>query len=91
MVVETSCAIASVVREIGVSETSLSNWVRAYREDHAGDEPPLQLSDRARLRELEPENRELRQKNNSFQKQLRTSRRASVSDMYEFIDGGYAR
>ena len=68
MVVETSRAIASVAREIGVSETSLSNWVRAYREDHAGDEPPLRLSDRARLRELERENRELRQKNEFLSK-----------------------
>ncbi len=68
MVVETSRAIAGVARELGVSETSLSNWVRAYREDHAADEPPLQLSDRARLRELERENRELRQKNEFLSK-----------------------
>jgi len=37
-------------------------WVRAYRENHAGAEPPLQVSERARLRELERENRELRMK-----------------------------
>jgi transposase-like protein len=60
MVVETSRAIADVARELGISETSLGNWVRAYREKHAEDEPPLQLSERARLRELERENRELR-------------------------------
>jgi transposase-like protein len=36
--------------------------VRAYREKHVGDEPPLQVSERARLRELERENRELRMK-----------------------------
>jgi transposase-like protein len=53
MVVETSRAIAEVARELGVSETSLGNWVRACREKHAEDEPPLQLSERARLRELE--------------------------------------
>jgi len=63
MVVETSRAIADVARELGISETSLGNWVRAYRERHAEDEPPLQLSERARLRELERENRELRMKN----------------------------
>ena len=62
MVVETSRAIADVARGLGVSETSLGNWVRAYRENHADDEPPLQLSERARLRELERENRELRLK-----------------------------
>jgi transposase-like protein len=62
MVVETSRPIAGVARELGINETSLGNWVRAYREKHAGDEPPLQVSERARLRELERENRELRMK-----------------------------
>src|SRR5689334_11966229 len=37
----------------------LGNWVRAYREKHAEEEPPLQVSERARLRELERRNREL--------------------------------
>jgi transposase-like protein len=62
MVVETSRAIADVARDLGVSETSLGSWVKAYREKHAEDEPPLQLSERARLRELEREVRELRMK-----------------------------
>jgi transposase len=62
MVVETSRPIADVARELGINETSLGNWVRAYRANHAGDEPPLQLPERARLRELERENRELRLK-----------------------------
>jgi transposase-like protein len=62
MVVETSRPIADVARELGVNETSLGNWVRAYRHNHAGDEPPLQVSERARLRELEREVRELRMK-----------------------------
>jgi transposase len=62
MVVESSRAIASVARELGISETSLGNWVRVYREKHAADEPALQLPERARLRELERENRELRMK-----------------------------
>ena len=62
MVVEASQSIAHVAREIGVNETSLGNWVREYREKHADDEPALQLSERARLRELERENRELKMK-----------------------------
>jgi transposase len=68
MVVETSRPIAEVARELGISETSLGNWVRAYRERHAGDEPPLQVSERARLRELEREVRELRLKNEFLSK-----------------------
>jgi transposase len=63
MVVDSPRPIAQVAREIGVSETTLGNWVRAYREAHAEDEPPLQLSERARLRELERQNRELEMEN----------------------------
>jgi transposase len=57
------CPIAQVARELGLSETTLGNWVRAYRESHATDEPPLELSERARLRELERQNRELEMEN----------------------------
>jgi transposase len=63
MVVETSRRIADVARELGINEASLGNWVRAYRQKHGGDEPPLQLSERARLRELERRNRELEMEN----------------------------
>ena len=68
MVVETSRAIADVARELGISETSLGNWVRAYREKHAADEPPLQMPERARLRELERKNRELEMENTFLKK-----------------------
>jgi transposase len=68
MVVETSRAIADVARELGISETSLGNWVRAYREKHAEDEPPLQMPERARLRELERKNRELEMENTFLKK-----------------------
>jgi transposase len=60
MVVEESRAIPSTAREIGVNEQTLRNWIHNYRQNHAGDEPPLTISERARLRELEKENRELR-------------------------------
>lgn len=52
-----------MAREIGVRETTLGNWVRAYRATHAGDEPPLELSERARLGELERRTRELEMEN----------------------------
>lgn len=63
LVVEGARSIADVAREIGVSETTLGNWVRAYREAHVKDEPELQLPERARLRELERRNRELEMEN----------------------------
>lgn len=62
MVIESSRAIAEVAREIQVNEGTLGNWVNKYRVEHADDQPPLSVSDRARLRELERENRELRMK-----------------------------
>ena len=62
MVIESSRAIAEVAREIQVNEGTLGNWVNKYRVKHADEEPPLTVSDRARLRELERENRELRMK-----------------------------
>jgi transposase-like protein len=74
MVVEGPRAIAQVARELGLSETSLGNWVRAYREKHASDEPPLELSERARPRELERQNRELEMENAFLKKRRRTSR-----------------
>jgi transposase-like protein len=62
MVVETSQSVAHVARELNVNETTLGNWVKDYREAHADDEPVLPVSERARLRELERENRELKMK-----------------------------
>jgi transposase len=62
LVIDTSRPIAAVAREIGVNEGTLGNWVNRYRVDHADEEPPLTISERARLRELERENRELRMK-----------------------------
>jgi transposase-like protein len=62
MVVESSRPIVQVAREIKVNEATLGGWVKTYRDKHADDERGLQLPDRARLRELERENRELRMK-----------------------------
>ncbi len=60
MVIETSRPSAVVARELGINEGTLGNWVNKYRAEHAGEEPPLTMSERARLRELERDNRELR-------------------------------
>lgn len=59
LVVESGRSIAEVAREYGLIETTLGNWVKKYRESHPVTESPLELSERARLRELEDRNREL--------------------------------
>lgn len=63
MVIESSRPIADVAREIHVNEGTLGNWVNRYRREHVGEERPLEMSERARLAELEDEVRELRMKN----------------------------
>jgi transposase len=56
-VIETSRPIAQVATELSIVEGTLGNWVNAYRREHAGDEPPLTVSERIRLREAERCNR----------------------------------
>jgi transposase len=62
MVIESSRAVADVARELGIGAETLRTWVNRYRVEHADEEPPLTISERARLRELEKENRELKMK-----------------------------
>jgi transposase len=68
MVIETSRPIARVAKELGINEGTLGNWVAVYRRKHAGEEPPLSVTDRARLREVERENRELKMENDFLKK-----------------------
>ncbi|WP_167470621.1 transposase [Mycobacterium innocens] len=53
LIVESNRSIAEVAREYGLNETTGGGWAKKYRAEHAADEPPLELSERARLRELE--------------------------------------
>jgi transposase len=68
MVIETSRPIAVVARELGLLDGTLGNWVSAYRKSYPVEEQPLALPDRARLKELERENRELRLQNEFLKK-----------------------
>jgi transposase-like protein len=68
MVIETSRPIAVVARELGLLEGTLGNWVNAYRKSHPVEEQPLAMPERARLKELERENRELRMQNEFLKK-----------------------
>jgi len=68
LVIDSSRPIAQVARELGIGEATLGNWVNRYRRDHAGEEPPLDVSDRARLREVERQLREVRMENEFLEK-----------------------
>jgi transposase-like protein len=63
MVVEGQRSIAEIAREYGLGDTTLGTWVKKYRQQHAEQEPPLELSERARLHELERRNRDLEMEN----------------------------
>lgn len=63
LVVEGGRPIAEVAREHGLNETTVGNWVRAFRAEHGEREAPLELSERAKLHQLERENRELAMEN----------------------------
>ena len=60
-------AIRSIAEKIGCSGEALRNWVRQAEAD-AGARPGLTSDERARLRELERENRELRRSNEILKK-----------------------
>jgi transposase len=60
MVVETSRPIARVAADLGINEGTLGNWVNAYRREHPQDDEPLTPAERAKMLELQAENRELR-------------------------------
>ena len=67
-VIESSRPVAQVARELGILEGTLGNWVAAYRREHAGEEPQLSLDERARLREVEGELREVKMENEFLKK-----------------------
>src|SRR5450759_4306864 len=92
MVIETSRPITEIARDIHVNEGTLGNWVNKYRTEHVDDEPALSVSERARLRELEREGRELRMKTEFLGKAAAFLRPGvSVSSKYELIDAEKAR
>ena len=67
-VILNSRPVAQVARELSINEGTLGNWVAAYRRDHADEEPALELTERARLREAERLVRELKMENESLKK-----------------------
>lgn len=62
-VVVRSRPITDVARQLGIPEQTLGDWIKKYRQAHVAAEPDLSITERARLKELEREVRELRQEN----------------------------
>ena len=68
LVLDPSRSVAAVARELGVNEGTLGNWVNRYRREHVDDEPQLAVNERARLRELEKQSRDLQMENEFLKK-----------------------
>jgi transposase-like protein len=68
MVIETGKPIAEVARDLGVHDGTLGSWVKAWRDANPEPEPRLSPMERARMKELEDENRRLRMENEFLKK-----------------------
>jgi transposase len=68
MVIETGKPIAEVARDLGIHDGTLGNWVNAWRRGHPEPEKALSPVERARVEELEDENRRLRMENEFLKK-----------------------
>jgi transposase-like protein len=68
MVIETGKPIAEVARDLGVHDGTLGSWVKAWRDANPEPEPRLSPMERARMKELEDENRRLWMENEFLKK-----------------------
>lgn len=68
LVLETGKPIAEVARDLGINEGTLGNWVNAWRRDNPEPDQPLTPMERARVKEIEEENRRLRMENEFLKK-----------------------
>lgn len=60
LVIDSGWPIVQVARGLRIHDGTLGNWVAKYRDANPVSESPLSISERARLAELERENRQVR-------------------------------
>lgn len=68
LVVSSGSPIAEIARDLGINEGTLGNWVMAAKKSGKLKEKPLDVSERARLKELEEENRRLKMERDFLKK-----------------------
>ncbi|WP_156520580.1 IS3 family transposase [Rhodococcus sp. EPR-157] len=87
-VIDSSKPISEVAKAYGVGDDSLRRWLAKYRDTHgSGEGSELTVTERARLAQLEQENRELRSEAAFLKKAAFVLRAgATVVAKYEFID-----
>lgn len=77
LVVSSSRPIAEIARELGINEGTLGNWVNVAKKNGTVKEKPLSVDDRARLKELEEENRRLKMERDFLKKGVPRTREAA--------------
>lgn len=60
LVINSGRPIAEIARDLGINEGTLGNWVNMAKKRGEFKEKPLEVDERARLKELEEENRRLK-------------------------------
>jgi transposase-like protein len=63
MALKSSKPIAHVARELDMNPETLRTWVRRHERENGKQAGPLEVDERARLKELERRNRELEMEN----------------------------
>ncbi|MFJ9953668.1 transposase [Kitasatospora sp. NPDC091207] len=80
LALKSSKPVSHVARELDVHPETLRSWVRRYEHEHGNQAGPLEIDERARLKELERRNRELEMEVAFLKKPQRTSRRIPGSE-----------
>jgi len=68
LVINSGRPVAEVARDLGINEGTLGVWVNKAKRDGVFKEKPLEVNERARLKELEGENRRLRMERDLLKK-----------------------
>jgi transposase-like protein len=68
LVVSSGRPIAEIARDLGINEATLGGWVSKAKESGKVKDKPLNTDERARLKELEEENRRLKMERDFLKK-----------------------
>ncbi len=68
LVINSGRPVAEIARDLGIHEATLGNWVNLAKKNGTIAEKPVTADERARLRELEDENRKLRMERDFLKK-----------------------
>jgi transposase-like protein len=68
LVIGSGRPMAEIARNLGINEGTLGSWVSRAKESGKVKDKPLDIGERARLKELEEENRRLRMERDFLKK-----------------------